>query len=107
MRRMELDQFFAEIFRIGLERKAVTQFDLYQSRNINAKLYELGEQGVTIEVFWKRFNQTEFISLDRRQADELDTFVWALADFEWVVLNNDERWQLQQRLDFFAEKAAV
>lgn len=98
MNRFEPDDHFLSELRDGLEQDASLVFDLYQSKKVDAKLFELGNQGITIEINWKKYQQTEFISLDRREADEIDTFVWAFADFEWVVIDNDERQQLQNRL---------
>lgn len=98
MKRIEMDKNTAASYRRSLEEKSHLIEELYDSRYVNALLYELGPLGAAIEIQWKRFGQIEFILLDRRQADELDTFVWALADFEWVVINPDERMQLQRLL---------
>jgi hypothetical protein len=105
--RIEPDDFLIGEVRENLEQNATIVFELYQSKQVEAKLFELGKQGITIEVYWKKYQQTEFISLDRREADELETFVWAFADFEWVVINNDERQQLQRSLDELNEIEAV
>lgn len=98
MRRIELEKGVAEAYRKNLEKKSTLIEELYESRHIYAVLYELGQEGAAIEIQWKKFDQIEFMLLDRRQADEMDTFIWALADFEWVVINPDERMQLQRLL---------
>lgn len=107
MVRIEPEDFYIGELREDLEQNATIVFELYQSKQVDAKLFELGKQGITIEVNWKKHQQTEFILLDRREADELDTFVWAFADFEWVVIDNDERQQLQKSLEELNEIVAV
>lgn len=98
MKRFELEKSTAENYRNNLEEQAEVIEELYDSRFVRAFLYELGPMGAVIEIEWKRFGQYEFMVLEPREADELDTFVWALADFEWVVINPDERMQLQRLL---------
>lgn len=101
MKRMEMDNFSGEIVRAGLTQKADIVFPLYETLEIKATLYELGLDGVMLEVYWKRRDDLEFITLDRREANDIDTFVWAFADFEWLVLDDYQRRLLQKRIDLF------
>ena len=101
MKRMEIDKFFGDFIREGLTQKAETVFPLYETLEIKATLYELGPDGVTLEVYWKRRDDLEFIALERREANDIDTFIWAFADFEWLVLDDFQRRLLQKRIDMF------
>jgi hypothetical protein len=98
MKRFELEKNQAIEYRNTLEKEAELIEELYESHYIHATLYQLGPIGAVIEIQWKRFDQYEFMILEPREADEMDTFIWALADFEWLVINPDERMQLQRLL---------
>ena len=98
MKRFELEKDLAIEYRSNLEKQAEVIEELYESRFIHAFLYELGATGAVIEIQWKRFDQFEYMVLEPREAEEMDTFVWALADFEWLVISPDERMQLQRLL---------
>lgn len=98
MKRFELEKNFANEYRNKLEKQAELIEELYDSRYIQAFLYEMGGSGAVIEIQWKKYDQYEFMVLEPREADEMDTFIWALADFEWLVISPDERMQLQRLL---------
>lgn len=105
MERIEMNEFFSSLVREGLLQQAEKVFPLYETKEIVATLYELGASGTMLEVYWKQRDNREFIALDRREANDIDTFIWAFADFEWLVIDDFQRKLLQKRLDHFNQAA--
>lgn len=104
MQRVEMPGLTGDLFLSGLVARSECARPIYADQRVEASLYHLsGGKGVTIATRWADYGW-EFVLLDDWEAPNLESFVFALADFEWSVILADRRLELHKAvLEFMAE----
>jgi len=104
VKRIELPGLPGELHLSELNSRVEVARLIYRDRRLAAWLYRMPPgEGIVVAVRWEEFGW-EFVTIEDWETPDLESFVFALADFEWsVVLMDHRRELLTELLEFMDE----
>lgn len=106
MQRVELPGLLGELFLDGLAARSQRVKRIYQDQRVTAWLHRMAPEGVAIATYWESYGW-EFVLLTEWETPDLESYVFALADFEWSVILADRRHELHNAVLDFMDAAGL